>query len=137
MGQAADHRFQVSLSDRREDLDSRTIEALRSACLGASAHDQDGVQLRFVMAKKRDPAPHRSLQPLDPFNPLICRVAPTAILDADSLQDPFHQTVQPPSMNMVCPVMKSEALEARNMTIPSSSSGLPHRFMGVRSMMNW
>lgn len=56
------------------------------------------------------------------------------------LEEPIvesYQAVQPPSIKMVCPVMKSDAFEAKKMTIPSSSSGWPHRFMGVRSTINW
>src|SRR5258708_34904595 len=42
--------------------------------------------------------------------------------------------VAPPSMTMVCPVMKVPALEARNTAAPAISSGSPMRNSGERAV---
>ena len=41
----------------------------------------------------------------------------------------------PPSTAMAVPVTKSEAAAARKTAVPASSSGVPQRFAGVRSVM--
>src|SRR5580704_11308721 len=49
----------------------------------------------------------------------------------------LHRMEQPPSTQMVAPVTKSEARDAKKTAVPAHSSGLPKRPAGVRVMISW
>src|SRR4051812_28953278 len=64
---------------------------------------------------------------------------PHVQLDADGRDKPGHERtpqliVAPPSITMLCPVMKFPAAEPRNTAAPAISSGVPMRKSGEREV---
>src|SRR4051812_43441456 len=64
---------------------------------------------------------------------------PHVQLDADGRDKPGHERtpqliVAPPSITIVCPVMKLPAAEPRNTAAPAISSGMPMRSSGDRAV---